>query len=82
MSSYKKLAEQLSDFHHLNSLHYEPRSGQYLDWGNHTEDVRLDWRYVQVPEQWRAQAGASRMRHDLVRFVGKGPTPSFVPHYG
>ena len=45
---YKKIADQLANFNHLNRMHYDPKRGQYLDWGNHTEDVRLDWRYVQV----------------------------------
>ena len=48
ISTYKKMSEQLADFNHLNRMHYDLKRGQYLDWGNHTEDVRLDWRYVQV----------------------------------
>ena len=51
VAAYGKLAAQLSDLGHLNSMHYDPRAGQYRDWGNHTEDVRLDWRYADIPMQ-------------------------------
>lgn len=80
--SFRQLAEQLTDLNHLNKRHYDPSRGQYLDWGNHTEDVWLDWRYVDIPQKWQAQAGASRLRHDFVRHVGTPPKLRYVPHYG
>jgi mannosyl-oligosaccharide glucosidase len=82
VSQYEKMATKLSKLGPLNRMHYDPKAGQYRDWGNHTEDVRLEWRYVDVPVQWQSQVGSSRRRLDMVRHVGRPPIPSFVPHFG
>ena len=82
---YERLAAQLLDFQHLNKLHLDSAAQQYRDWGNHTEDVRLDWRFVEVPQQWQpadSPTRGMRRRLDMVRFVDSPPHPQFVPHYG
>jgi hypothetical protein len=38
---YTHTADYLSHLPLLNALHRDPGSGQYLDWGLHSEDVEL-----------------------------------------
>lgn len=82
---YATLASRLADVRHLNEMHYDSRTRQYRDWGNHTEDVKLDWRYIELPREWQGvqlPEGANRRRYDMVRYVSTPPRLQFVPHYG
>lgn len=82
---YRKLAEATADLDQLNRFHWDAEAAQYRDWGNHSEAVRLDWRYLDLPEVWngmRVPAEARRRRLDLVRFVDEPPRLRFVPHFG
>lgn len=67
-------AAMLEDFDSLNALHLDQSTWQYLDWGNHTQDVELRRVVVQ-------QAGKP-MTRELQRVVHQAPTLQFVPHYG
>ncbi|KAL4859841.1 Mannosyl-oligosaccharide glucosidase GCS1 [Chlorella vulgaris] len=58
-------AAWLEDFDQLNALHWDEASGEYRDWGSHTEDMALqqptatlsDGRQVPVGEMQRVQTG-------------------------
>lgn len=63
---YEKTARNLEDVSKLNALHFDTSSGQYRDYGLHTEFVELS----------NTEAGGK------VRFVHRQPTYQFVPHFG
>lgn len=60
----------------LDTLHLDAASGQYRDWGRHTEAVELQWVVSD------GQNGQSERR--LVRVVTNGlpPVLQLVPHFG
>ncbi|KAL7171743.1 hypothetical protein ACSBR2_036415 [Camellia fascicularis] len=71
---YDSTAKLLSNFEILNQMHFDDAHGTYLDFGNHTEKVRLSWREVMGNNHY-----ASR---ELVREVLEQPRLRFVPHIG
>ncbi|CAN8304148.1 unnamed protein product [Cochlearia groenlandica] len=71
---YSSIAKMLSDFNLLNEIHYEQDHGAYLDFGNHTEDVRLIWKEV------AAEDGS--VSRQLVRETFGKPELRLVPHIG
>ncbi|CAL5418758.1 unnamed protein product [Camellia sinensis] len=71
---YDSTAKLLSSFEILNQMHFDDAHGTYLDFGNHTEKVRLSWREVMGNNHY-----ASR---ELVREVLEQPRLRFVPHIG
>ena len=77
-SKYTSIAAHLSDAQNLDRLHYDEDSGQYRDWGRHTEDVGLAWRVVQ-------EEGQPSSRQELLRVRERGgrePVLQHVPHFG
>ncbi len=50
MTPYKAAAKRLSDMSELKKLHHDDASGQFLDWGLHTEGAELQKRSVQGPD--------------------------------
>ena len=74
---YAKMAASLSDPAELIRLHWDPTSRRFLDWGNHTEDVSLQWVLQRLPD------GRPYSR-ELQREVNPGQPPQlqFVPHFG
>lgn len=74
-NEYETTAKQLSDLDLLNKLHYDPGTGRYYDYGNHTEKVKLDWKVWQDPK-------SGYMRQDMVRVAQGRPRPRLVPHFG
>ncbi|XVF43737.1 hypothetical protein PTKIN_Ptkin02bG0064500 [Pterospermum kingtungense] len=71
---YGSTAKLLSDFDILNQMHFDPASGAYFDFGNHTEKVRLSWKEVMV--------GNNHVKRELVREVLERPELKLVPHVG
>ncbi|CAH2034022.1 unnamed protein product [Thlaspi arvense] len=71
---YSSIVKLLSDFNQLNQMHYDHDHGAYLDFGNHTEDVRLIWKEVT-----REDGSVSR---ELVRETFGKPELRLVPHIG
>lgn len=70
---YYLMLDRLSNFEILNQMHLDEVSGAYLDFGNHTEKVRLRWHEVM---------SADTVRRELVRETLERPQPALVPHVG
>ncbi|XP_024994177.1 mannosyl-oligosaccharide glucosidase GCS1-like isoform X1 [Cynara cardunculus var. scolymus] len=72
--AYGETAKLLADFDLLNKMHFDKDYGAYLDYGNHTEKVRLRRQLVEkdgnVPSL------------ELVREVLEKPSLGLVPHIG
>lgn len=76
IAAIQETAKQLADVKRLNKLHFESKTGQYRDWGNHTEATRLQW------AEWKTPEGQV-VRQAMVRAVGQpDPSPQLVPHFG
>ncbi|KAF8107945.1 hypothetical protein N665_0116s0144 [Sinapis alba] len=71
---YSSTVKLLSDFNLLNQMHYDHDLGAYLDFGNHTEDVRLVWKEVTGDD--------GRVSRELVRETFGKPELRLVPHIG
>ncbi|KAG2320782.1 hypothetical protein Bca52824_013995 [Brassica carinata] len=71
---YRLTVKLLSDFNLLNQMHYDHDLGAYLDFGNHTEDVRLVWKEVTGED--------GRVSRELVRETFGNPELRLVPHIG
>ncbi|PQQ16299.1 mannosyl-oligosaccharide glucosidase GCS1 [Prunus yedoensis var. nudiflora] len=71
---YGNTVKLLSDFKILNQMHYDDAYGTYLDFGNHTEKVRLVWKETMV--------GHNYATRELVREVLEVPKLGLVPHIG
>ncbi|CAF2160669.1 unnamed protein product [Brassica napus] len=71
---YSSTVKMLSDFNLLNQMHYDHDLGAYLDFGNHTEDVRLVWKEVTGED--------GRVSRELVRETFGKPELRLVPHIG
>ncbi|KAK4764390.1 hypothetical protein SAY87_013828 [Trapa incisa] len=71
---YGETAELLSDFEIINQMHFDSTHGAYLDFGNHTEKVRLSWKEV--------IGGNNDATRELVREVLQMPELRLVPHIG
>ncbi|XP_006306769.2 alpha-glucosidase 2 [Capsella rubella] len=71
---YSSISKLLSDFTLLNQMHYDHDHGAYLDFGNHTEDVRLIWKEVTGED--------GRLSREFVRETFGKPEPRLVPHIG
>ncbi|CAH8299264.1 unnamed protein product [Eruca vesicaria subsp. sativa] len=71
---YSSTVKLLSDFNLLNQMHYDHDLGAYLDFGNHTEDVRLVWKEVTEED--------GRVSRELVRETFGKPELRLVPHIG
>lgn len=74
VEKYEELAAKYEDFESLNKLHYDSKSGQYRDWGLHTEAVSLVKKTV--------IDGDGRTGTIKVRQVDQPPSWQYVPHYG
>lgn len=70
---YGITAKLLSDFEVLNQMHFDKAFGAYLDFGNHTEKVRL---------RPQLKVNGNYATQELVREVLEPPKPQFVPHIG
>ncbi|XP_023541215.1 mannosyl-oligosaccharide glucosidase GCS1 [Cucurbita pepo subsp. pepo] len=71
---YSLAAKTLSDFELLNQMHFDDAHGTYLDFGNHTEKVRLSWKEVMVEQGYTTR--------QLIREVSGTPRLRMVPHIG
>ncbi|XP_022151803.1 mannosyl-oligosaccharide glucosidase GCS1-like [Momordica charantia] len=71
---YSLAANTLSNFELLNQMHFDDAYGTYLDFGNHTEKVRLIWKEVMVEQGYTTR--------QLIREVLETPTLRMVPHIG
>ncbi|CAA7050834.1 unnamed protein product, partial [Microthlaspi erraticum] len=71
---YSLTVKLLSDFNLLNQMHYDHDLGAYLDFGNHTEHVRLIWKEL-VNED-------GHLSLELVRETFGKPELRLVPHIG
>ncbi|CAE5958617.1 unnamed protein product [Arabidopsis arenosa] len=71
---YSSIAKLLSDFNLLNQMHYDQDHGAYLDFGNHTEEVRLIWKEVITKD--------GRLSRELVRETFGKPELRLIPHIG
>ncbi|GAB4823973.1 hypothetical protein N2152v2_011019 [Parachlorella kessleri] len=76
VSPFAATAALLEDFELLNRLHLDPTTGQYRDWGNHTEGVELR-KPVMVMRNGRQQPYGEKRR-----VVHEAPRQQFVPHFG
>lgn len=72
---YKSMVELLSNTEILNQMHFDEASGAYLDFGNHTEKVRLRWKEIWTPS-------GDYAGRKLVREVLEKPELRLVPHIG
>ncbi|KAF6152032.1 hypothetical protein GIB67_010606 [Kingdonia uniflora] len=72
---YHSMVKLLSDFEILNQNHFDNVSGAYLDFGNHTEKVRLRW------QETKTSTG-NYISRELVREVLEMPRLRLVPHIG
>eukprot|EP00195_Chlamydomonas_chlamydogama_P007994 CAMPEP_0202898164 /NCGR_PEP_ID=MMETSP1392-20130828/6754_1 /ASSEMBLY_ACC=CAM_ASM_000868 /TAXON_ID=225041 /ORGANISM="Chlamydomonas chlamydogama, Strain SAG 11-48b" /LENGTH=860 /DNA_ID=CAMNT_0049584015 /DNA_START=924 /DNA_END=3506 /DNA_ORIENTATION=- len=70
---YRSTADTLRNIPLLASLHLDPGSGQYRDYGLHTEDVVLQRRNYNLE---------GKMQEMTVRVVGTPPTYQLVPCFG
>lgn len=73
---YAAMAAQLCSEAHLESLHLDPATGTFADWGNHTQDVILSWRLRRGPN------GEVIGREVVREITGQPPQPQYVPHFG
>ena len=76
VAAIQETAQRLSDMGRLNELHHDRQTGQYRDWGEHTEAISMQW------AEWKTPEGQI-MKRNLVRAVGQ-PDPALqsVPHFG
>ncbi|KAH8932306.1 hypothetical protein BDL97_19G064400 [Sphagnum fallax] len=72
---YEATAARLTDLKLLNELHYDEKSGQYLDYGLHSEKVKLQRNKYIDPQTGYIQASVQRV-------VISPPELGWVPHYG
>ncbi|KAA8528986.1 hypothetical protein F0562_033526 [Nyssa sinensis] len=70
---YGLTAKILSDFELLNQMHFDEAYAAYLDFGNHTERVRLSW---------QVKGSNNYATRELVREVSERPKLRLVPHIG
>lgn len=49
VAKYESAAAAIGSMERLRDLHYDPASGQFRDYGLHTEDVELVWRETPQP---------------------------------
>ncbi|WIA10052.1 hypothetical protein OEZ85_010262 [Tetradesmus obliquus] len=75
VAKYAAAAEAIGSMQRLRELHYDAASGQFRDYGLHSEAVEMVWRNVPVPE------GAAPKR-ELVRQVNEPPQLQLVPCFG
>lgn len=66
--------QTLTSFSSLLDLHYDLRSGMFLDYGYHTEDLELKRKMRENGQ------GAEMVRSST--FKGASPSYSYVPHFG
>jgi mannosyl-oligosaccharide glucosidase len=76
VETYEELAAKYEDFEILNKLHYDSNSGQYRDWGLHTEAVSL------VKKTVADSNNNGRTTTITVRQVDQPPSWQYIPHYG
>ncbi|EFN57426.1 hypothetical protein CHLNCDRAFT_20925, partial [Chlorella variabilis] len=70
-------AAWLEDFERLNALHLDEASGEYRDWGSHTEDVELRRPMATLSDGRQVPTG------DMQRVViGQPPRLQLVPQFG
>ncbi len=74
---YQEKAALLSDPQELERLHWDPSSRRFLDWGNHTEGVSLQWVVQRLPD-------GRPYSQDLQRVIDphRPPKLRYVPHFG
>ena len=58
VAPFAATADRLEDFQELNALHWHGRSGQYRDWGLHTEGVRMEQARGRALSFWVVPAAA------------------------
>ena len=77
MRPYADKAAALADPAELVRLHWDPTSRRFLDWGNHSEGVSLQWVLKRLPD-------GRPYSQELQRAVDPGQPPQlqFVPHFG
>eukprot|EP00798_Chlamydomonas_sp_ICE-L_P009096 gene9096-16221_t len=73
IAPYWEDMSSLGNLENLDALHLDAESGQYRDWGSHTEEVKLTMRSIRVKGQ--------RMEASL-RVVTGTPFPQLVHHFG
>lgn len=74
---FQQTAEFLEDISSLNALHYNSKTGQFLDYGNHSEAMQLQ------PVIYRTPQGP--VRGPLQRRLmdpSQPPRLQLVPHFG
>ncbi|KAK9836881.1 hypothetical protein WJX74_010329 [Apatococcus lobatus] len=74
---FAEKAATLSDPAELVRLHWDPASRRFLDWGNHTQGVSLQWMLQRLPD-------GRPYGLELQRVVDqhKPPQLQYVPHFG
>ncbi|CAN2388288.1 mannosyl-oligosaccharide glucosidase activity [Pristimantis euphronides] len=78
-TQYKESRMTLTDNSLLDKLHWSERLGAYADYGNHTQNVALEWERLQpVPGQDPRNVPPPR----LIRVVRKSPKLQFVGALG
>lgn len=74
VEKYEETAAHLSDLNVLNALHYDADTGMYLDYGLHTEEVRLETETVMDAD--------GTVQQLTRRVTGTPPIEQFIPSYG
>lgn len=75
---FEETARLLEDMHSLKQLHYDEKTGQFLDFGNHTEAMKLKHVMYRTPQGGVAQGPLQRK---LMR-PSQPPKLQLVPHFG
>jgi mannosyl-oligosaccharide glucosidase len=76
VAGFQREAALLEDLQALNALHLHPATGEYRDWGNHTEDVALQRPLATLPDGRQVATGEQRRV-----VVGRPPSPQLVPQF-
>lgn len=74
---FEQTAQLLEDINSLKALHYDSKTGQFLDYGNHSEAMQLQPVVYQTP-QGLVRGPLQRRLMD----ASQPPRLQLVPHFG
>ena len=75
---FEQTAAMLEDLASLKRLHQDPESGQFLDFGNHSEAMQLQQVMYRTPQGGLVKGPLQRALID----PSQPPQLQLVPHYG
>ena len=78
MQPFEQTAILLGDLQSLRQLHYDSSSGQFLDFGNHSEAMQLQQVMYRTPQGGLVRGPLQRSLTDS----SQPPRLQLVPHFG